>query len=69
MNDFTKQELEELWFFTELHKNKYKLKYPEEILNKLKRMIDNYCEHEHLKDVGASYKVCRGCAEEVYTDE
>lgn len=45
MNDFTKEELEELWFFTELHKNKYRLKYPQELLKKLQSMIDNYCDH------------------------
>lgn len=46
MNDFTKEELEELWFFTELHKNKYKLRIPEKLLNKLQSMIKSYCEHE-----------------------
>jgi rubrerythrin len=42
MNNFTREELEELWFFTELHKNKYRLKYPEELLNKIQSMINLY---------------------------
>lgn len=46
MNDFSKEELDEILFFIELHKNKYRLKYPEALLNKLQSMIDNYCEHE-----------------------
>jgi hypothetical protein len=53
MNDFTIEELEELYFFTELHKNKYSLKYPEELIKKLQSMIDNYCEHQ-IKLIGAN---------------
>jgi hypothetical protein len=29
-------------------------------------MIDSYCEHSALKDVGKEYKVCRGCSKEIY---
>ena len=64
MNDFTKEELQ---YF--LDRIDTACKHERELYKKVKFMIDNYCDHEHLKDVGASYKVCRGCAEEVYTDE
>ena len=36
---------------------------------KTQAMIDNYCEHDHLKDVGKEYKVCRQCAKEVYDNQ
>ena len=51
MNDFTKEELEELYFFTSVHKNRYEVKYPQELLDKLKNMIDNYCEHAEKETV------------------
>ncbi len=50
MNDFTKDDLEELYFFTSIHKNKFQVKYPQELLDKLQSMIDNYCEHNESCD-------------------
>ncbi len=61
MNNFTKDELEELLFFTELHKNKYRLKYPDELLNKLQSLIDNYCEHEPHGDFHVCVDKCKKC--------
>jgi len=63
MNDFTKDELEDLLFFTMVHKNKYEVKYPQELIEKLKSLIDNYCEHKEQKmdcDGGISL-VCKLC--------
>lgn len=33
--------------------------------NKIEKLIDNYCEHSALKDVGKEYKVCRICGDEI----
>jgi hypothetical protein len=54
MNDFTKDELEELYFFTCVHKNRYQVEYPQELLDKIQSMIDNYCEHEETNHNYAS---------------
>ena len=38
MNDFTKDELEQIYFYLENE--------PQELMDKIKSMIDNYCEHD-----------------------
>lgn len=61
MNDFTKEELEELYFFTCVHKNRYQVKYPQELLDKLQCMIDNYCEHEAAGETEIFADICKTC--------
>ena len=62
MNGLTKEELEELYFFTCVHKNRYKAKYPQELLDKLQSMIDNYCEHEEqYNDHDDCVQRCKKC--------
>lgn len=41
----------------------------ESLVNKIESMLDNYCEHENLKDVGKEHKVCRGCGAEIYDNQ
>ncbi len=54
-----KEELEELHFFTNLRKDKYKVKYPKELLNNIQSLIDNYCEHLHAGEAcGTIYRDC-----------
>lgn len=67
MNDFTKDELIDLNIVLCVWVNKYPGDtITRNLQSKIESMIGNYCEHENLKDVGKSYKVCRSCAEEVY---
>ncbi len=68
MNGFKKEELELIAECVEAdfyHTNWSKCMY-EPLMNKIQSMIDNYCEHSALKDVGKEYKVCRGCSKEIY---
>ena len=61
MNEFTKEELTELLVLS------YNDKISYELHEKIQSMLDNYCEHEQLKDVGAEYMFCRMCGKEVFT--
>jgi hypothetical protein len=66
MNDFTKDELQYLLEMVDLIQMVNPSVNIDDLPRKLQSMIDNYCEHEHLKDVGREYKVCKGCAKEIY---
>ena len=58
MNDFTKEELESFFLaLTEIEKDPFFMRkipiipacwWEDKLINKLKSMIDNYCEHTHL---------------------
>jgi len=65
MNDFTKEELG--YLYDELDANYSELKNIP-LMNKVKSMIDNYCEHEELtQQMGnATYfkGVCKHCHKE-----
>lgn len=46
MNDFTKEELENLHFYTYMYHHNAGINQPESFLDKIQSMIDNYCDHE-----------------------
>lgn len=65
MNEFTKEELEDIyncvWIYDDLHDDSTH----EYLLKKLKSMIDNYCEHEPANECIAlpigKYTKCVKC--------
>ena len=65
MNDFTKEELEELSFWLTrlaMMENKmYKLK---SIHEKIQSMIDNYCEHKNTRN-GDPCQECEDCGKQI----
>jgi hypothetical protein len=67
MNEFTKGDLLlMIMLITELKLDSTQPPCVHELSDKIQSMIDNYCEHENLKDVGKEYLVCRSCSEEIY---
>jgi hypothetical protein len=59
MNDFTKEELENLLYCMRqmtIHINNY-----DETYNKIQSMIDNYCEHETHGDFHVCVDKCKKC--------
>jgi hypothetical protein len=65
MNDFTKDELEELYFYTTFHKDRYQVEYPKELLKKIQSLIENYCEHDWRVNFNErEYSECIKCGEE-----
>lgn len=65
MNDFTKEELNALFFaINELSIPKANIA----LKNKLQSMIDNYCEHEDQENIGDFCWRCKKCGFE-YDDE
>lgn len=63
MNEFTKEELENIY---ESLMNT-EIEVFEDLPSKVSLMINNYCDNENLKDVGKEYKVCRG--DEIYDNQ
>lgn len=67
MNDFTKDELdyiESSIYFNEIehHQEKDFPKYAVEIINKIRYMIDNYCEHkDSYEDFSYNPTRCKEC--------
>lgn len=61
MNEFTKQDLEQLSFaiYTYPHSDDDHLY--EELRNKIKYMIDNYCEHKETEIIGGWVSRCVKC--------
>lgn len=71
MSEFTKEELEEIKRCLKYMINGGVTPYSlltMDIKKKIQSMIDNYCEHEHLKGVGKEYRVCRMCGSEVNSE-
>jgi Tfp pilus assembly PilM family ATPase len=69
MADFTKEELEEILAWGDTYRGynmSFMYKFQKPLVDKIQAMIDNYCNHENLKDVGKNYRVCRNCAGEIY---
>lgn len=73
MNDFTKEDLEDMrtWgeCFTEFG-NSGVDKFQRHILDKIQSMIDNYCEHEWNNPCcgcPASSRYCTKCEKKIYT--
>lgn len=66
MNDFTKEELEDLHYYTKRYHEFNEFFQPTEFLNKIQSMIDNYCEHEP-KESSISYTnyFCIKCGKEI----
>lgn len=55
MNDFTKEELEAIYYnLNEIRESSENLTNPWPLLDKVKSMIENYCQHEWGN-------VCCGC--------
>lgn len=46
MNDFTKEELEDLIFCVKYHTDYQGDSIQENLINKIQSLIDNYCKHE-----------------------
>ena len=46
-NDFTKEELENLHWYTYMYHHNAGIIQPELFLDKLQSLIDNYCEHKN----------------------
>jgi len=70
MNDFTKEELEELVCALTQDLNKFGRPYHEDLLEKIQTMIDSHCEHEfvgYLKGV-AAIPYCRKCQRAIFND-
>jgi hypothetical protein len=64
MNDFTKEELEELLLEYELHQHNTRHNWPSlDLCKKLRLMIDNYCEHHKVTVIGenGSHSQCIRC--------
>lgn len=63
-NNFTKEELEnineDIWTWGDLRE---KPEYIEIIQNKIKSMIDNYCEHESCYIDTVPINICKDCDE------
>jgi len=67
MNDFTKEELEELLNGYQLHKYNNRHNWPSlDLCKKLQSLIDNYCEHSDASiDIGEAPVVCNTCGKVV----
>jgi hypothetical protein len=63
MNDFTKDELNELLMGYEFHEHNTRHNWPSlDLIRKLKYMIDNYCEHD-LYETSALVSHCCKCGQ------
>lgn len=66
MNDFTKEELQYIFYCTDIvtHGND-EHDIHEQLLNKMSAMIENYCEHEYKKTLAESgmyfISMCHKC--------
>ena len=65
MNDFTKEELEEIvesfdWIESE---TSWDWKHP--LRNKIQSMIDNYCDHEFNENIGGFCWKCTKCGAKI----
>jgi hypothetical protein len=62
MNDFTKDELEELLLGYEMHSHNTRHNWPSlDLCKKIKSMIDNYCEHDPHGDFHVCVDKCKKC--------
>lgn len=54
MNDFTKEELQQIKFDMDMGQNRFDASFTNEMYSaleaKIQSMIDNYCEHERSED-------------------
>lgn len=71
MNDFTKEELEYIFYCVDIvtHKNDEHDKY-EKLEDKIQSMIDSYCDHE-LEDwalMDNNQKICIKCENIIHGD-
>ena len=73
MNDFTKDELNELLSGYEFHEHNTRHNWPSlDLIKKIEYMIDNHCEHEYAKatheciDCGVSEYRCNECGHVSY---
>lgn len=64
MNDFTKEELENLVSWGEVYTEfgiSWSDKNHRPLINKIKSMIDNYCDHEIIYDDGLPHNCPKCC--------
>ena len=61
MNDFTKEELEEIKKCIEWFDENRVVGFHNQLCNKIQSMIDNYCEHEIEQNDDGKYwcKICK----------
>lgn len=64
MNDFTKEELKELMFGLWCREKLDGRLVNETLYDKMKSMIDNYCEHESTGEVIGGRTGCSDCGKE-----
>jgi hypothetical protein len=65
MNDFTKEELDEIFWIIEDCTMDYIGKENNVLIYKIQSMIDNYCEHDWVHSYREKeYELCSKCGEE-----
>jgi hypothetical protein len=66
MNDFIKEELGELKFYTQVVDSYFKRDGHRALMNKIQSMIENYCEHENIDYHGGdTCHVCLDCNQQL----
>lgn len=61
MNDFTKEELENIYSCVSDLSHGALCDEDQELLDKIQSMIDNYCEHKPIKEAYVYVEVCEKC--------
>jgi len=62
MNDFTKEELEELLRGYQLHQHDNRYNWPLlDLCKKLQSLIDNYCQNKEIVCIGGWVQKCVKC--------
>lgn len=69
MSDFTKEELEELMHCVYAYRDLCDEDVEDNLCDKLKAMIDNFCEHAWVYDEPRGRKVCSKCGLSVWTEK
>jgi hypothetical protein len=66
MNDFTKEELEDLLVWSDIYtefRTCWTTKFHMPLINKIQSMIDNYCDHEKYQTEFIFKSVCCNCGD------
>lgn len=61
MNDFTKDELQDILYFVNRYHEISEFYKPREIIDKLESMIANYCEHKNVYEDSNWFVGCLDC--------
>lgn len=66
MNDFTKDELQSIWRWADAHSDK---EWYRNLAQKIRPMIDNYCDHDYIPPVGSKIAhICGDCGKEIINE-